>query len=584
MRETLTINTSSSSSSQRLLRSNPSSSKNTIERGGFGALMMDVGDDAGERLLETPDDDEDDERNTTRKNKKSFNNAHSKKLLVLLFLSVFALLVLSFKAGYDTEKQDELALPLPKWAADLVSSAKKRVDGSGSFSDNKRYKKRDLKDTHGKSDPLQSFNWREGFENNNWDYDERVRNMARWKHAPANGGEKFTVCFKEGEKFNFFGAYNFINTGLKKPGMCVKNVKLNANVDDPSCDVRMFRNQHVPEVRPKTNPKQVDIFFTHESPSMYSPEMKDEKFRNSFDYVADYEKTSGLWFPFAVPVFEMKEDFPLFTIPRKERIPGVAWLARDCLSNRAETLRKISDAYPVFSVGNCANNVNANSFPESVMEAPRNRETSFQEPLSNFMFYFAVENVGVSCPEYVTEKIYYALSRGSIPIYIGWEGVNELLPGRDSWIDLRNYATPQQLAKRLREIAESDEEWEKMHKWRYENPNAWPKLFQKAIRQQTEDSKNALCALLQNGESGKRRKAGKEPKLCERQTKIFGQDLKIDGQEGFGAFKRDDIDEAHLGTNSLTDKDVGVGGKMHAWEKHLKKTCDTDNSCFKFIS
>ena len=75
--------------------------------------MMDVGDDAGERLLETPKNDDDDERNTTtttRKNKKSFN-AHSKKL-VLLFLSVFALLVLSFKAGYDTEKQDELALSL----------------------------------------------------------------------------------------------------------------------------------------------------------------------------------------------------------------------------------------------------------------------------------------------------------------------------------------------------------------------------------------------------------------------------------------------------------------------------------------
>ena len=86
---------------------------------------MDVGDDAGGLLLETPDDD-DDERNTTttRKNKKSFN-AHSKKL-VLLFLSVFALLVLSFKAGYDTEKQDELALPLPKWAADLVSRRNRR--------------------------------------------------------------------------------------------------------------------------------------------------------------------------------------------------------------------------------------------------------------------------------------------------------------------------------------------------------------------------------------------------------------------------------------------------------------------------
>ena len=509
----------------------------------------------------------------------------SQKIVVWTVLALLSLSALSFEAGYitttgarvDQHQQQRLSLPplLPKWASTVVASVrwKERKDVVDD-------------DAHGKTDPLQTFNWRKEFENNNWDYDARTKKET-WKHSPANGGETFTVCFKEGEKFNFFGGYNFINGGLKKPGMCVKNVKVNADVNDPSCDVRMFRNQHVPDVRPKTNPKQVDIFFTHESPSMYSPEMRDDAFRKSFDYVANYERTSGLWFPFAVPVFEMKEDFPLFTIPRKERIPGIAWLARDCLSNRAETLKKISDEYPVFSVGHCARNVNSNSFPESVMEMPRRRDTSFQEPLSNFMFYFAVENVGVSCPEYVTEKIYYALSRGSIPIYIGWEGVNELLPGRDSWIDLRNYATPQQLAKRLREIAESDEEWDKMHKWRYENPKTWPKLFQKAIRQQTEDSKSALCALLQNGESDKRRKAGKEPKQCERRTKIFGKDLKIEGQEGFGAFKRDDIDEAHLGTNSadlLSNKDVGGAGQMHSWEKHLKKTCNTDNSCFKFIN
>ena len=511
----------------------------------------------------------------------------SQKIVAWTVLALLSLSALSFEAGYITttgarvdqhqHQQQRLSLPplLPKWASTVVASVrwKERKDVVDD-------------DAHGKTDPLQTFNWRKEFENNNWDYDARAKKET-WKHSPANGGETFTVCFKEGEKFNFFGGYNFINGGLKKPGMCVKNVKVNADVNDPSCDVRMFRNQHVPDVRPKTNPKQVDIFFTHESPSMYSPEMRDDAFRKSFDYVANYERTSGLWFPFAVPVFEMKEDFPLFTIPRKERIPGIAWLARDCLSNRAETLKKISDEYPVFSVGHCARNVNSNSFPESVMEMPRRRDTSFQEPLSNFMFYFAVENVGVSCPEYVTEKIYYALSRGSIPIYIGWEGVNELLPGRDSWIDLRNYATPQQLAKRLREIAESDEEWDKMHKWRYENPKTWPKLFQKAIRQQTEDSKSALCALLQNGESDKRRKAGKEPKQCERRTKIFGKDLKIEGQEGFGAFKRDDIDEAHLGTNSanlFSNKDVGGAGQMHSWEKHLKKTCNTDNSCFKFIN
>ena len=554
-----------------------------IGRGGCGAQKTLCGTTTSVASTSTPllnDDQQNDEK----------RRRPSQKIVAWTVLALLSLSALSFEAGYSTttgarvdqhqHQQQRLSLPplLPKWASNVMASVrwKERKDDVVDVDD----------DAHGKTDPLQTFNWRKEFENNNWDYDARAKKET-WKHSPANGGETFTVCFKEGEKFNFFGGYNFINGGLKKPGMCVKNVKVNADVNDPSCDVRMFRNQHVPDVRPKTNPKQVDIFFTHESPSMYSPEMRDDAFRKSFDYVANYERTSGLWFPFAVPVFEMKEDFPLFTIPRKERIPGIAWLARDCLSNRAETLKKISDEYPVFSVGHCARNVNSNSFPESVMEMPRRRDTSFQEPLSNFMFYFAVENVGVSCPEYVTEKIYYALSRGSIPIYIGWEGVNELLPGRDSWIDLRNYATPQQLAKRLREIAESDEEWDKMHKWRYENPKTWPKLFQKAIRQQTEDSKSALCALLQNGESDKRRKAGKEPKQCERRTKIFGKDLKIEGQEGFGAFKRDDIDEAHLGTNSadlLSNKDVGGAGQMHSWEKHLKKTCNTDNSCFKFIN
>lgn len=556
------------------------------EERGFGAVCSTSSSNAGKAKAKDGEEEEEDILN----NSGFFASmmTRKKKKYLAIALALMSVSAISYKAGYassSSEQQIEtnLSLPLPKWASDLFASMRTSATRKDLLIQNRIFRARDLHDTHGKVDPLQTFNWRADLETNNWDYKEQMQDMQKWKHPPANGGDKFTVCFKEGEKFNFFGAYNFINGGLKKAGMCVKNVKVSADMDDPSCDVRMFRNQHVREVRPKTNPKQVDIFFTHENPSVYSPEMKDENFRRSFDYVADYERTSGLWFPFAVPLFEMKEDFPLFTIPRKERIPGVAWLARDCMSNRANTLRKISDEYPVFSVGQCANNVNENSFPESVMELPRNRATSFQEPLSNFMFYFAVENAGVSCPEYVTEKIYYALSRGSIPIYIGWEGVNELLPGQDSWIDLRNYATPQQLAKRLREIAESDEEWEKMHKWRYEDPKTWPKLFQKAIRQQTEDSKNALCALLQNGESDKRRKASKAPKECERQTKIFGEDLKVDGQEGLGAFERDDIDEAHLGTNVLTDKDVGVGGKMHSWEKHLKKTCDTDNSCFEWI-
>jgi hypothetical protein len=530
-----------------------------------------------------------------------FASTNKHVMVIIALAAVGYLSVVSYREGYRSTiddydnystsglkkvvEQSELSVAWPEWAKGLVKVSRAKMYVARAS--------RETSDTETerspRTDPLEEINWKEHMESNNLDY-EPERKREEWKHRSSVGSKEFVVCFHEGQRFNFFGAYNFINEGLKKPGMCVKDVKVSANIDDPSCDVRMFRNQHVPESRKKTRAGQVDIFFTHESPSGYSPEMNDREFRGSFDYIANYEKTSGLWFPFAVPVFEMKKDFPLYTIPRKDRNPGVAWLARDCMSNRANTLRKISEHYPVFSVGNCAKNVVSNSFPESVMDLPRERQTSFQEPLSNFMFYFAVENLGVSCPEYVTEKIYYALSRGSIPIYIGWEGVNELLPGRDSWIDLRDYETPEALAKKLRQIADNDDEWEKMHKWRYEDPKSWPMLFQKAIRQQTEDSKYALCALLQNGESDKRRQAGKDPKLCAQETKIFGESLQVDGQSGFGAFKKkDDEDEAKLGRVDLVDDRVKDGDNKAAsqifspWEKHLKKTCSTDHSCFKFV-
>ena len=40
----------------------------------------------------------------------------------------------------------------------------------------------------------------------------------------------------------------------------------------------------------------------------------------------------------------------------------------------------------------------------------------------------------------MTEKIWDALSRGSIPIYIGWDGMEEYIPSKDAVIDLRDFS------------------------------------------------------------------------------------------------------------------------------------------------
>jgi len=170
------------------------------EERGFGAVCSTSSSNAGKAKAKDGEEEEDMLNNSgffasmmTRKKKKYL-------AIALALMSVSAI---SYKAGYassSSEQQIETNLSLPV-------------------------------------DPFQTNNWRTDLETNNWDYKEQMQDMQKWKHPPANGGDKFTVCFKEGEKFNFFGAYNFINGGLKKAGMCVKNVKVSADMDDPSCDV-----------------------------------------------------------------------------------------------------------------------------------------------------------------------------------------------------------------------------------------------------------------------------------------------------------------------------------------------------------
>ena len=69
-----------------------------------------------------------------------------------------------------------------------------------------------------------------------------------------------------------------------------------------------------------------------------------------------------------------------------------------------------------------------------------------KKPKRQYMFYYGWRT-GIQCPHYMTEKIWDALSRGSIPIYIGWDGMEEYIPSKDAVIDLRDFSTPAELSK-----------------------------------------------------------------------------------------------------------------------------------------
>ena len=182
----------------------------------------------------------------------------------------------------------------------------------------------------------------------------------------------------------------------------------------------------------------------------------------------------------------------------------IAWLATDCVEPRASILRSIADAFPVFSMGECLRNAPPpHGLPERGAVDPASH-ASFQRAMSDYMFYFAAENAG-ACEGYATEKVWMALSRGSVPLYFGTDDVYDLLPDRDAIVDLRKFDSVDAVAKKLHAPSRrTSREWAKAHAWRFRDPSTWPRGFRELLRTTSTDVKYGVCDVLMKGPRGYR--------------------------------------------------------------------------------
>ena len=65
------------------------------------------------------------------------------------------------------------------------------------------------------------------------------------------------------------------------------------------------------------------------------------------------------------------------------------------------------------------------------------------ELLSRYRFTLCIEN-NITQPGYISEKITDSFCARCVPVYCGWQGINNLIP-RDAWIDMRDFRTPADL-------------------------------------------------------------------------------------------------------------------------------------------
>lgn len=83
--------------------------------------------------------------------------------------------------------------------------------------------------------------------------------------------------------------------------------------------------------------------------------------------------------------------------------------------------------------------------------------------MSHYKFVLAIENTMTE--SYITEKLYYALEVGSVPIYFGASNVESFVPPH-SIIDGSKFSSLKELANYVKNLAEDPVAYSEYHAWR----------------------------------------------------------------------------------------------------------------------
>jgi hypothetical protein len=84
--------------------------------------------------------------------------------------------------------------------------------------------------------------------------------------------------------------------------------------------------------------------------------------------------------------------------------------------------------------------------------------------IARYKFTLAFEN---ACRhDYVTEKFFEPLAAGSVPVYLGAPNIEDFAPGDCSFIDVRNFRSPAELARHLHSLAADEAEYQEHLAWR----------------------------------------------------------------------------------------------------------------------
>ena len=169
-----------------------------------------------------------------------------------------------------------------------------------------------------------------------------------------------------------------------------------------------------------------------ESAAIYT-QMNDPAFMALFDLEMSYRQSADIWIPYIPADFDEKiEQYD--PSPRRHLCCAFVSSTFD-QSKRRDYIKALSEKLNVHSYGRFMRNRR--------LWWDRGLQTKLNI-LRKYGYTLAFENS--ITPDYITEKFYHPLMMGSVPVYLGAPNIQDFAPAANSYIDVRNFTGPAELA------------------------------------------------------------------------------------------------------------------------------------------
>ncbi|KAG1369865.1 alpha-(1,4)-fucosyltransferase [Cocos nucifera] len=186
------------------------------------------------------------------------------------------------------------------------------------------------------------------------------------------------------------------------------------------------------------------------------------------DVFVGYHAKDDVQSTYAGTLFHKNRNYHVSSEKRNDTL--VYWSSSRCLPQRNQLARNFLSLVSHHSFGKCLNNVGGldmalSVYPECSMDdnsAPH-WWNHLHCAMSHYKFVLAIENTKTD--SYVTEKLYYALDAGAVPIYFGAPNVWDFVPP-NSIIDGSKFSSLEKLASYVKALADDPIAYAEYHAWR----------------------------------------------------------------------------------------------------------------------